>query len=51
MNQDIDTAVTITTAVADSRGDYERPQLRDLGDLNALTETGFVVPGADGIYS
>ncbi len=35
----------------DQRKSYEAPELKDLGPVTEVTETGATDPGADGIYS
>jgi hypothetical protein len=37
--------------VDDAREEYEAPELRDLGDLVDVTETGSSTVGVDGTYS
>lgn len=42
---------TMSPAESDLRGAYERPRLRDLGDVAELTRSAGVTSGSDGPYS
>ncbi len=45
------TEVTVPPEAEDRRETYQPPELKDLGSVTELTQTGATNPGADGLYS
>ena len=43
--------VAVPPPAEDRREAYQPPELRDLGSVAKLTQTGAINPGADGLYS